>query len=219
MRSFMFAALFAAAALSGGAASADTIEVVSGQQRSFQLAAFGPTGQSFVAIDSNLTSFGFQFNALNPGSVNLPFTFTLREGAGFGGAVVSTIDFTLPTSIDSRTPTWFDFDVTGTDVTIGNTYTAILSSSSARNGVVMGPDINIFTGQELSGDAYLPGRAFFTTPVYPNCAITGHCDLNFRVTGVTPAGAVPEPASWALMIAGFGLAGGALRRRRAPAFA
>jgi hypothetical protein len=30
-------------------------------------------------------------------------------------------------------------------------------------------------------------------------------------------GAVPEPASWALMIAGFGLAGAALRRRRAGA--
>jgi hypothetical protein len=30
----------------------------------------------------------------------------------------------------------------------------------------------------------------------------------------TPAGAIPEPSSWALMIAGFGLAGGALRRRR-----
>ena len=31
--------------------------------------------------------------------------------------------------------------------------------------------------------------------------------------------AVPEPASWALMIAGFGLVGGAVRRRRAGAFA
>ena len=30
----------------------------------------------------------------------------------------------------------------------------------------------------------------------------------------TPGGAVQEPASWALMIAGFGLAGASLRRRR-----
>jgi len=29
----------------------------------------------------------------------------------------------------------------------------------------------------------------------------------------TPSGAVPEPASWALMIIGFGMVGGALRRR------
>ncbi len=34
---------------------------------------------------------------------------------------------------------------------------------------------------------------------------------------VSPTSAVPEPASWALMIGGFGLAGVALRRRRAVA--
>lgn len=39
----------------------------------------------------------------------------------------------------------------------------------------------------------------------------------FERTGTTNT-AVPEPATWALMIAGFGLAGTALRRRR-PAFA
>jgi hypothetical protein len=38
---------------------------------------------------------------------------------------------------------------------------------------------------------------------------------NFAV--VANAGAVPEPASWATMIAGFGLVGGALRRRRLTA--
>lgn len=37
--------------------------------------------------------------------------------------------------------------------------------------------------------------------------------LGVRLTGVT-GGAVPEPASWALMIGGFVLAGGAIRTRR-----
>jgi hypothetical protein len=32
---------------------------------------------------------------------------------------------------------------------------------------------------------------------------------------ITPGAGVPEPASWALMIGGFGLVGSALRRRRA----
>ena len=50
-------------------------------------------------------------------------------------------------------------------------------------------------------------------PLIDNFAI----DLNPTGGISTRAGvaAVPEPASWALMIAGFGLAGGAMRRRRA----
>ncbi len=36
---------------------------------------------------------------------------------------------------------------------------------------------------------------------------------NIAVTGTIPS-AVPEPATWAMMITGFGLAGGAIRRRR-----
>jgi hypothetical protein len=30
----------------------------------------------------------------------------------------------------------------------------------------------------------------------------------------TPGGTVPEPATWAMMIGGFGMVGGAMRRRR-----
>ncbi len=43
--------------------------------------------------------------------------------------------------------------------------------------------------------------------------------FDWRIEEVAPPGGVPEPASWALMIAGFGAVGGALRRRtytRAP---
>lgn len=40
--------------------------------------------------------------------------------------------------------------------------------------------------------------------------------LAFEING-QPAGAVPEPATWALMFGGFGLAGVAMRRRRSRA--
>ena len=36
---------------------------------------------------------------------------------------------------------------------------------------------------------------------------------NFSYNSVTGGGGIPEPASWAMMIAGFGLAGTAMRRR------
>lgn len=40
-----------------------------------------------------------------------------------------------------------------------------------------------------------------------------------NLTIASSAGAVPEPASWALLIAGFGLTGAAMRRRRMPVVA
>ncbi|MBT9470025.1 MAG: PEPxxWA-CTERM sorting domain-containing protein [Pseudomonadota bacterium] len=41
---------------------------------------------------------------------------------------------------------------------------------------------------------------------------TGFDNITFG--SATPGSAVPEPATWAMMIAGFGMAGAALRRRR-----
>ena len=209
------AALAAATALTCASAWAGTFQVVSGQQRAFILSAFGDTGQSFVAVDPILNSVGFQFTALNPINANLPFTFSLFAGQTLTGTALVTRTVTLPATIGS-TPTWYDFELGSTAVTAGGIYTAVLSSGSSRVGPVLGPDINIFTGAELSGDAYVPGRALFTREVYPNCPLTGNCDLNFRVTGTAAATAVPEPASWAMMVGGFALAGAALRRRARP---
>ena len=66
---------------------------------------------------------------------------------------------------------------------------------------------------------------------YPGATLTPVNQLNFRTAFTTPGtgfyiddvsysasnapAAVPEPASWAMMIGGFGLAGAAMRRRRA----
>ena len=58
-----------------------------------------------------------------------------------------------------------------------------------------------------------------------NCGRAGYCEVGPGVTGSDgisdPTGqiaftltSVPEPAAWALMLAGFGLAGAAVRRRR-----
>lgn len=44
-------------------------------------------------------------------------------------------------------------------------------------------------------------------------------DLNFRTYVDPSGGAVPEPASWALLVAGFGLTGAVARRRRSPVVA
>ena len=66
----------------------------------------------------------------------------------------------------------------------------------------------MFTGapNPLSNYAYTSEGNWFEQPTNQT--------LGIRVTGVAGiGGAVPEPASWAMMIAGFGLVGGMMRRR------
>lgn len=214
MKKRLVAIAVAFAALGVTASQAATTVVTGGTGlRSAQIAAFGPIGQSFTAIDSELTSFGFQIQTLNPGSAVGPITLTLRAGSGLGGAVLATRALTPVGVPAGRVPTWIDFDFTGTMLDIGQSYTALLSTTSSRFAMVFGPDINIFTGQPLGGDAYAGGEAISNRALAAPCTAGGICDANFRFSGVTAA-AVPEPASWAMLIAGFGLVGGTLRRRR-----
>lgn len=68
------------------------------------------------------------------------------------------------------------------------------------------------------------GVFFFQTIEYPAYIFRENTGAEFTITSVSvapytatidPIGGVPEPASWALLIAGFGLTGAAMRRRRA----
>jgi hypothetical protein len=201
----------------GTANAADTIEVVSGPAgaRGVQIMFYGPVGQSFTAINSNLTSFGFQFQTFNAGAASAPVVWQLLDGAGLTGAVIASRTLSLPTTLPARTGVFFDFDITGVNVVAGQHYTAVVSTATSRYGIALGPEYNLSTGAPLGGDAYAGGRAFFTTNAFPNCTNTAasNCDLNFRVTGFNAA-AVPEPATWATMLGGMGLIGGAMRRSR-----
>lgn len=61
--------------------------------------------------------------------------------------------------------------------------------------------------------AYATDGDYFTKVVF-DATGAGVADLRqLRISGFTP-GAVPEPATWAMMLLGFGIVGGAMRRRR-----
>lgn len=79
--------------------------------------------------------------------------------------------------------------------------TPVQPINAVPHGLTFGTTVHLLAGQ---------GVGFLFTPG----AVADHdaTGFNFRVTS-----AVPEPTSWAMMIAGFGLAGGAFRQRRKPA--
>ena len=99
--------------------------------------------------------------------------------------------------------------------TDGLTYTQVLAGELSRG-----------TGQALAAESFGLGG----TARYVQIALDGNHQKYPETYGYAPIGlsevrftgsAVPEPATWAMMIAGFGLAGAALRsaRRRGQQFA
>jgi hypothetical protein len=69
--------------------------------------------------------------------------------------------------------------------------------------------------------AYNAGRNVAAITIYPNAFTFGHVSGDYQrlfsnalaFTAGTSAGAVPEPATWSLLIGGFGMIGFAMRRR------
>lgn len=87
-------------------------------------------------------------------------------------------------------------------------------------------DSNLALGLAAPGDGgttFLNYRfdatAFFTNGLHGGATAGDSSLATLTVAGITATAPVPEPASWALMIGGLGLAGAALRGRRAVRFA
>jgi hypothetical protein len=76
-----------------------------------------------------------------------------------------------------------------------------------------------FPGSTIEIDSVTGQPVLVSTPVEEFNPDTGEYELVAKVAGQTfiPAvTGVPEPASWVMLIAGFGMTGTALRRRRMP---
>lgn len=76
-------------------------------------------------------------------------------------------------------------------------------------------DLGLFTGAaQLLLPLVVTGRSFVTGGGNMRSRFDSAAAAEARVSYSYTAGAVPEPASWAMLITGFGLIGSTLRRRR-----
>lgn len=189
--------------------AAETITVVSGI-RGVTIASNGPVAQTFVATDATLTNFAFQFATSISGTTTGAITFSLLEGAGIGGTTLAT-QTTALTGLIARpatNPGFTDVFTGAAALRTGQAYTALLSGASSNVSLLFGPD------STSTRDAYAPGVLIKNNALDRACGGNTYCDANFRfTTAAAAASAVPEPASWALMLTGFALAGAGLRRR------
>jgi hypothetical protein len=180
----------------------------------------GEFGQSFRAPGAQLLTIGVQFATLNPTAAQNSVTVRLREGEGLGGAILRAITLT-PINTSREGPFLFtDFDFSGILLNPGAAYTLTLvnNGSGARNGIVFGPNLVTPPFLPFGPDPYPDGRLYFQAGFNPcGSASAPECDLNFRVVTADVITAIPEPATWAMLILGFGLVGSALRARQAAA--
>ncbi len=207
-RMVMAAALGMAGVAAALPAQAATFVQDAGGTRGTGILRYGPVGQSFTMQGGALSSFGFQFQTIGAAAGNAALGFALLAGDGLAGTVLKQVSAT-PAPGAARQNFWYDFDLGGLSLTDGATYTAVVTASTERLALVYGPASN------GTVDGYAGGRLLTGKPAFDaasNCT-RGLCDANFRFTSTT-AGAVPEPATWAMLLLGFAAIGHALRRGR-----
>jgi hypothetical protein len=211
--------VLAAGLTAGGAASAQVI-TASG---SGWIDSFGDVNNGPFA-DGNTNT----FTGVEGGDFNNWFKFDV-PGAVVTGAVLSIWNDGANTTIDPgaeysvHAPSDFSFAGLAAGVSFGSVLLGV-----ADTGVSHYVDI-VLNGAGLAYiNSHLGGPVDFggTVASLANGSGCFDCVAAFGYTGGFPdatltltTGAAPEPASWALTIAGFGLLGAAVRRRRAVALA
>ena len=134
-----------------------------------------------------------------------------------GPSTDTIVQFTAPTAGSYTLSTSFellDISPSGVTAEVYNNGTQLFSDTLTSPGANQGTDT---PGQSVSFSDTLHLNAGDTL----SFAVNNDGNFLFDSTGLTAtiSSAVPEPASWAMMLAGFGGLGAAMRMRRKPATA
>jgi len=189
----------------------------------FATLAMLPSARDLTGLD--LGSLG----VLTPGvytfasSAQLTGALVLNFASDPGGSFIFQIGSTLTTASGSSVsvlnggPGSGLFWEVGSSATLG-TGTAFTGNILADQSISLNTGATILCGRAIALNAAV---TMDNNTISSNCAgdgalASGATDFGshgFAGLGETTGGGIPEPATWSLMVGGFGLAGAALRRR------
>ena len=193
--------------------SANAATIVTQTSRAGVEAATGLSGGA--VIDFETVASGY-FNQISAGGV----TFTTPTGAlgvetQYGGQF-NAIGKSLKSVSHTRIDMAFDQALTGFGFFFGASDLTWTLSAYDALGALLESQLISPTGASNAGNFYglkangiRSARLTTTTPDYVIID-----DFRTSTAPLNPTGPVPEPATWAMMITGFGAVGAMLRRRR-----
>jgi hypothetical protein len=209
------AAFLVAAATKGPVFTNYLDDELLGNLQSYHIAGGLQVDLSVGSYDPQNTVQGIRNESAN-GDPSLPFSTT--EGPGDQGKWMgipiyfTTFTFDVPTSS-------FGFYATGLDADAGAFFSLLFDDAPATIENIYPLPVNANGGIMYWGvvfDAPVQ-KVEFTRTRNQSLDIFGLDGISFNVAPAPPppVGGIPEPASWAMLIAGFGLVGASLRRHRA----
>jgi hypothetical protein len=183
-----------------------------------RLAAVAGVALMATASIASAETFAWSYTGTHGYVVTASGTLTATALGGGAYAVTSITGMRNGVSIDGLSAyAGSDNEVFTTDPHLDYPGLAFLSGGSAFNTYFDGTDGPPGTG----GDGYACGFAGYCEigPGVPGTSGLDGPDPIHSIDFTLTLTSVPEPATWALMLLGFGGMGAALRRRRTPAVA
>lgn len=224
MKKFLLIAALATSALApaANAATIDTTQAFTGAWSPFGVSDTSTYGQTFTAGAANtLNSFSLFLHGAVPSPIEFKAYIYAWNGDFATGPQLFASALQTFTGSPFATPAEFAFNTGNLGLTSGQQYVAFLTTAGLQAGrpdsTATMPYAGAFGSEALAGGSFVfynSGNNFAALTSTPwdlrNSNSNGIGDVWFRASF---GNGVPEPAAWAMMLAGFGLVGSAMRRR------